>query len=78
MGAQSYREYWDEELKLLIDRDINAGINIKRVGLDLYPTIKRCKGNRVVTSSTTNSTLKEVLTILRGFQKPTPVREASV
>lgn len=40
----SIREYWDEELNLLIDRDINAGINIKRRGLDLYPTIKRRKG----------------------------------
>ena len=61
----SIREYWDEELKLLIDRDINAGINVKRVGLDLFPTIKRLKGNRVVqaSTSTTNSTLKEVLLV---------------
>jgi putative transposase len=66
----SIREYWDKELNLLIDRDISAGINIKRVGLDLFPTIKRRKGNPVVVASTTNSTLKEVLTILRGFQKP--------
>ncbi|WP_019508653.1 RNA-guided endonuclease TnpB family protein [Pleurocapsa sp. PCC 7319] len=66
----SIREYWDEEFKLLIDRDINAGINIKRVGLGLFPTIKRRKGNRVTINSVTNSTLKEVLTILRGFQKP--------
>ncbi|MGL4881263.1 MAG: zinc ribbon domain-containing protein, partial [Waterburya sp.] len=35
----SIREYWDEELKLLIDRDISAGLNVKRVGLDLFPTI---------------------------------------
>ena len=57
----SIREYWDEELKLLIDRDINAGVNIKRVGLDLFPTLKRRKGNQVVVNSATNSTLKEVL-----------------
>ena len=57
----SKREYWDEELKLLVDRDINAGINIKRVGLGLFPTIKRRKGNPVVTNSTTNSTSKQVL-----------------
>ena len=68
----SIREYWDEEYKLSIDRDISAGINIKRVGLDLFPTIKRRKGNPVVVASTTNSTLKEVLTALRGFQKPAP------
>jgi putative transposase len=66
----SIREYWDKELNLLIDRDISAGINIKRVGLGLHPTIKRRKGNPVVVASTTNSTSKEVLTILRGFQKP--------
>lgn len=64
------REYWDEEYQLLIDRDISASINIKRVGLGLFPTIKRRKGKIVVTKSTTNSTLKEVLTALRGFQKP--------
>lgn len=66
----SIREYWDKEMNLLIDRDISAGINLKRVGLDLFPTIKRRQGNPVVVASTTNSTLKEVLTALRGFQKP--------
>ncbi|BAZ43109.1 transposase (plasmid) [Chondrocystis sp. NIES-4102] len=64
------REYWDEELNLLIDRDVSASINVKRVGLDLFPTIKRCKGNPVVIASTTNSTLKEVLSTLRGLEKP--------
>lgn len=68
----SIREYWDEELSLLVDRDICASINVKRVGLDLFPTIKRSKGNRVVIASTTNSTSKLVLTALRGFQKPAP------
>ncbi|MGK7893426.1 MAG: RNA-guided endonuclease InsQ/TnpB family protein [Xenococcus sp. (in: cyanobacteria)] len=57
----SIREYWDEEFNLLIDRDINAGVNIKRVGLDLFPTLKSRRGNRVVINSATNSTLKEVL-----------------
>ncbi|MGL5076527.1 MAG: RNA-guided endonuclease InsQ/TnpB family protein, partial [Waterburya sp.] len=66
----SIREYWDEELKLLICRDISAGINIKRVGLDLFPTIKRRRGNPVVVASITNSTLKEVLFALRGLEKP--------
>lgn len=32
----SIREYFNEELKLKIDRDINATINLKRVGLDLF------------------------------------------
>jgi putative transposase len=66
----SIREYWDKELNLLIDRDISAGINIKRVGLDLFPTIKRRKGNPVVVASTTNSTSMEVLSALRGLEKP--------
>ena len=64
------REYWDDELKLLVDRDLSSSVNIKRVGLGLFPTIKRRKGNPVIVASTTNSTLKIVLTALRGFQKP--------
>ena len=74
----SIREYWDEELKLLIDRDINSGINIKRVGLDVFPTLKRRKGNPVVVASITNSTRKQVLSILRSFEKPTSVPVGSV
>jgi putative transposase len=61
---RSTRKHWDEELKIWVDRDINAAINLKRVGLDVFPTIKRRKGNPVVVSSATNSTLKEVLTVL--------------
>jgi len=60
----SIRDYWDEELKISVDRDVNAAINLKRVGLDVFPTIKRRRGNPVVVSSTTNSTSKEVLTVL--------------
>ena len=70
----SIREYWDKELKLLIDRDINAAVNIKRVGLDVFPTIKRRKGKKpVVKASTTNSTLKQVLPVhqLWAARKPT-------
>jgi putative transposase len=61
---RSIRKYWDQQLKVWVDRDINAAINLKRVGLDVFPTIKRRKGNPVIVSSTTNSTLKEVLTVL--------------
>ncbi len=66
----SIRKYWDEEFKLLIDRDISSGINIKRVGLDLFPTIKRRKGKAVITNSCTNLTSKEVLSTLRSMGKP--------
>ncbi|MEM8777587.1 MAG: transposase [Cyanobacteria bacterium P01_G01_bin.49] len=67
----SIREYWDEELSLWVDRDIASSINVKRVGLDVFPTIKRRRGNPVVISSTTNSTSKLVLSTLRGLEKPT-------
>ena len=66
----SIREYWDKEYQLLVDRDLSSSVNIKRAGLGLFPVVKRRKGNPVVVASTTNSTLKEVLTALRGFQKP--------
>jgi putative transposase len=64
------REYWDEELNLLVDRDIASSVNIKRVGLGLFPTIKRRKGNPVVIASTTSSTSKEVLSALMSLEKP--------
>jgi putative transposase len=50
----------------LVDRDINAAINIKRLGLDLFPRIKRRKGGIVVVGSVTDTTSKEVLRILRN------------
>jgi putative transposase len=43
------REYWDEKESLWVDRDVNAPINLKRVGLELFPTIKRRRGNPVLT-----------------------------
>ena len=66
------REYWDDKFKLLIDRDINAGVNIKRVGLDLFPTIKRRRGNRVIVASATNSTSKEVLLVHQSWATRKP------
>lgn len=63
----SIREYWDADLKLLIDRDLNASINIKRVGLDVFPTIKRRKGGIMIADSITDDTSKEVLHILRNI-----------
>lgn len=60
------REYWDDIEKLLIDRDINAAINIKRAGLDVFPAIKRRKGSIVIVGSITDTTSKEVLHTLRG------------
>lgn len=60
------REYWDDIENLLVDRDINAAINIKRAGLDVFPAIKRLKGGVVIVNSVTDTTSKEVLRTLRG------------
>jgi putative transposase len=61
------REYWDETEKLWVDRDINSGINLKRLGLDVFPSIKRRKGGIEIVGSITDSTSKEVLQILRSL-----------
>ncbi|MHC5719110.1 MAG: nuclease/transposase family protein, partial [Nostoc sp.] len=58
------RQYWDEVEQLWVDRDINSGINLKRLGLDVFPSIKRRKGGIVIVNSVTDSTSKEVLHIL--------------
>jgi putative transposase len=34
------RDYWDEQNSLMVDRDINAAINLKRLGLNIFPRIK--------------------------------------
>jgi len=64
------RSYWDELEKIWVDRDINAAINLKRVGLDEFPTIKCRRGKPVVFKSSTKSTSKEVLATLRSLKKP--------
>ncbi|MBD2772449.1 RNA-guided endonuclease InsQ/TnpB family protein [Iningainema tapete] len=61
----SIRDYFDLQELLNVDRDINASINVKRVGLGLFPTIKSRRGKLVVTNSATASTSKEVLEVLR-------------
>ncbi len=66
----SIRSYWDEAENMKVDRDINAAINVKRVGLDEFPTINRRREKLVVGRSTTNSTSKEVLSTLRSLEKP--------
>ena len=62
----SIRKYWDDVEKLWVDRDINAAINLKRLGLDVFPSIKRRKGGIVIVASITDDTSKEVLRILRS------------
>ncbi|NEO31071.1 MAG: transposase [Symploca sp. SIO3C6] len=66
----SIREWYDNQENLLVDRDVNSAVNLKRVGLGMFPTIKRRRGNPVIVATITNSTSKEVLESLRS-QKPT-------
>lgn len=70
------REYWHEIEQLLVDRDINAAVNIKRVGLGLFLTLNSRSGKIKV--SLTSSTAMEVLRFFRGLQKPTLTRQGSV
>jgi hypothetical protein len=44
------RDYWDEQHSLTVDRDINAAINLKKLGLDIFPTIKRAKRESFVSA----------------------------
>ena len=68
----SIRDYWDEQNSLMVDRDINATINLKRLGLGIFPSIKRRSGNLSVVGSMDNSTIKEILhTLHRAAKKPT-------
>lgn len=61
----SIRSYYDAIEQIVVDRDINSGINLKRVGLELFPTVNRRSGK--ITKSKTNSTTKEVLAVLKGI-----------
>jgi len=61
------REYWDDIENLLVDRDINSGINLHRVGLGLFLTLNSRTGKIKV--SHTDSTRKEVLMILKRISE---------
>lgn len=68
----SIRDYWDEQNSLMVDRDINAAINLKKLGLDIFPSIKRRSGNLSVVGTMDNSTIKEILyTLHRAAKMPT-------
>jgi putative transposase len=65
----SIRDYWDEQNSLMVDRDINAAINLKRLGLDIFPSIKRRSGNLSVVGTMDNSTTEEILYTLNRAAK---------
>jgi putative transposase len=60
----SIRDFWDEQNSLMVDRDINAAINLKRLGLGIFPSIKRRSGKLSVVGSMDDSTTKEILNTL--------------
>lgn len=49
---------------IVMDRDLNAAINIKRVGLGVFPTIKRRRGKLII-----ESTSKEILELTRSLHR---------
>jgi putative transposase len=57
----SIREYWDEKNTLMVDRDINAAVNLKRLGLGIFPSIKRRSGKIDIVGTMDDSTTKEIL-----------------
>jgi putative transposase len=57
----SIREYWDEQNTLMVDRDINAAVNLKRLGLGIFPSIKRRSGKINIVGTMDDSTTKEIL-----------------
>ncbi|MEZ2251285.1 MAG: RNA-guided endonuclease TnpB family protein, partial [Microcoleus sp.] len=66
------RNYWDEQHSLMVDRDLNAAINVKRLGLGIFPSIKRRSGNLSVVGTIDNSIAKEILyTLRRAAKMPT-------
>jgi putative transposase len=67
----SIRTYYDAIEEVVVDRDINSAINLKRVGLELFPTINRRSGK--ITKSSTESTTKEVLAVLKGIPEANTV-----
>jgi putative transposase len=60
----SMRDYWDEQNSLTVDRDINAAINVKRVGLDIFPTIKRRKSGLQIVDKSDLDLTKEILALM--------------
>lgn len=68
----SIREYWDEKNTLMVDRDINSAVNLKRLGLGIFPSIKRRSAKLDIVGTMDDSTTKEILhTLKKGCWKPT-------
>jgi putative transposase len=67
----SIRDYWDEQHSLMVNRDVNAAINLKKLGLGIFPSIKRRSGKIFIVGTIDNSTTKEILhTLNRASRSP--------
>jgi putative transposase len=71
------RDYWDEQHSLMVDRDINAAVNLKRLGLGIFPSIKRRSGKLAIVGTMDESTTKEILHILKKTEDAYAVSERS-
>lgn len=72
----SDRVYSDGIERLMVDRDINAAINLKKRGLGIFPTIKRRSGNLSISGDIDDSTVTSILDILRDSGSPLYSRQA--
>jgi putative transposase len=57
----SIRNYWDEQYSLMVNRDVNSALNLKRLGLGIFPSIKRRGGNLTIVGTIDDSTMKEII-----------------
>lgn len=57
----SIRNYWDDQHSLMVNRDLNSAINLKRLGLGIFPSIKRRSGNLTIVGTIDDSTTKKII-----------------
>lgn len=70
------RDYYDSVENVTVDRDINAAINLKRLGLGVFPSIKRRSGKIIISGDMADSTTKQILSIFRDGNDTLASKEA--
>ena len=67
----SIREYFDEELGLTIDRDVNAALNIKQRGLQVYPLPKKTRkqGKIKIVRDLDNSIVTAMINVFKSMNQ---------
>jgi putative transposase len=61
----------------MVDRDVNAAINLKRLGFDIFPSIKRRSGKLAIVGTMDESTTKEILHVLKKTEDAYAISERS-